>query len=110
MCTVNDTVQIHVKTVFIFISCHLFSYCFELSCASLYFSALLTGSHSKKQGEDLSENDGDEDEGISMVAINNCMCPFKGFSDSFSLPPGLYSSFSCYKHSSECLCVSSVRV
>lgn len=26
--------------------------------------ALLTGTHSKKQGEDLSDNDGDEDEGI----------------------------------------------
>lgn len=28
------------------------------------FPALLTGTHSKKQGEDLSDNDGDEDEGI----------------------------------------------
>lgn len=28
------------------------------------FPTLLTGTHSKKQGEDLSDNDGDEDEGI----------------------------------------------
>ena len=41
---------------------------FEFSCASSPFS-LPTGSplgpHSKKQGEDFSDNDGDEDEGIS---------------------------------------------
>lgn len=29
--------------------------------------ASITGTHAKKQGEDLSDNDGDEDEGISMV-------------------------------------------
>ena len=29
--------------------------------------ASITGAHAKKQGEDLSDNDGDEDEGISMV-------------------------------------------
>lgn len=34
-------------------------------CLSMSLPAPTTGVHAKKQGEDFSDNDGDEDEGIS---------------------------------------------
>ena len=36
--------------------------------------SLPLGAHAKKQAEDLSDNDGDEDEGISMVPSNSAWC------------------------------------
>lgn len=45
----------------------------------LYVSlpASTTGAHAKKQGEDLSENDGDEDEGIFHGEQRRCMISFE---------------------------------
>lgn len=43
--------------------------------------ASITGAHAKKQGEDLSDNDGDEDEGIFHAEQRWCMsfCSFFHF-------------------------------
>lgn len=38
--------------------------------------ASTTGAHAKKQGEDLSDNDGDEDEGIFLGEQRWCMSLF----------------------------------
>lgn len=41
--------------------------------------ASTTGAHAKKQGEDLSDNDGDEDEGIFHGEQRWCMTSFFSF-------------------------------
>lgn len=43
--------------------------------------ASITGAHAKKQGEDLSDNDGDEDEGIfhGEEMVHEFFCPFNKF-------------------------------
>lgn len=42
-------------------------------CLFMSLPASITGAHAKKQGEDLSDNDGDEDEGIFHGEQRWCM-------------------------------------
>lgn len=50
---------------------------FEFPCASLCLYLIpITGVHAKKQGEELSENNGDEDEGIFLGERRRCMVSF----------------------------------
>lgn len=52
-------------------------------CLFMSLPASITGAHAKKQGEDLSDNDGDEDEGIFYGEQRWCMS-FSFFSFFFS--------------------------
>lgn len=56
--------QLFVKAFFVHFSCLDDHTILNFPVLLCIFPALLTGTHSKKQGEDLSDNDGDEDEGI----------------------------------------------
>lgn len=44
-----------------------------LLCLFVSFPASFVGAHAKKQGEDLADNDGDEDEGIIFGDEGSCM-------------------------------------